>query len=142
MKRTKLLLLLFLLSMTLSGIAFAQQGVKDKAFFDAITYQWQDADDNVHTSKLTDVAKDPRQIMAMLKEVFTNTKIPGIYYGGYKADGTTREGAVSYDLSGGSNYQAFSNLTSFDVGQWSIRRGVYYPEEEGYTTLMVFVKNS
>lgn len=133
---------MFLLSMTLSGIAFAQQGVKDKTFFDAITYQWQDADDNVHTSKLTDVAKDPRQIMAMLKEVFTNTKIPGIYYGGYKADGTTREGAVSYDLSGDSNYQAFSNLTSTGVGQWSIRRGVYYPEEEGYTTLMVFVKNS
>lgn len=49
----------------------------DSAYYAQFTYSWTDADGQPHTSRLTDVATDTRQIKAMLAEVYSNPKIPG-----------------------------------------------------------------
>ena len=60
--------------------AFAQNTgpvVKDKAFFEAIKYTWTDDNEVTHESNLAQVATDPNQIIAMIREVYTNKAIPG-----------------------------------------------------------------
>lgn len=133
MKKELLTLTLVLAAATICASG-SPSVVKDKAFYEGITYQWNDGSNNSHTSNLTEVATDPHQVMALIKEVFTNRNIPGIYYGGYTQQGD-REGPVSYDIS---NYEGNTGLEN----QWKIPQGEHQPNEEGYTTLMVFVKNS
>lgn len=56
--------------------------MKDKAFYDAITYTW-DGENGTVTSKLTDKATDPYQIIALLEKVYGDPRIPGPYYSAY-----------------------------------------------------------
>ena len=53
---------------------------RDEAFFKNITYTWKDHAGTAHTSNLSEIATDPDQIIAMLKEVYTNQSIPGNYF--------------------------------------------------------------
>ncbi|MDY4462353.1 MAG: hypothetical protein SPE23_09215, partial [Sodaliphilus sp.] len=46
--------------------------VKPKSFYKGRTYTWTNANGGTVTSNLADPATDPRQIMALLKEVYTN----------------------------------------------------------------------
>ena len=62
-----LLTALFLLFGLMS--AQAQSVVHNKAYYDAITYQWNDASGVSHTNSITDLATDPYQIVALLKKV-------------------------------------------------------------------------
>ena len=103
--------------------------VKPKSYYDALTYTWDNGDgQGVRTSKATDVATDPYQIYELLRFVYRDKRFPGPTYSAYAEDGTTREDPVYYGaIEGGWN------LTSNDVDT---------PTEEGYTALIVSVKNN
>lgn len=109
----------------------AQPVVEPKSFYEGKTYTWTNANGGTVTSKLADPATDPRQIMALLKEVYTNKEIPGILQCGYTADGK-REGTIDYTVK---NKDAINKA-------YGISAGNYKPNKEGYTTLLVKVKDS
>jgi len=105
--------------------AQAQSVVYPKAYYDAITYEWTDAGGVSHTNALTDVATDPYQIVALLKKVYCDPNVPGPKYSAYTKNGE-REREVYYGpVAGGWNISADD---------------VIPPYEEGYTLLMVAVK--
>lgn len=118
----------------LSATLNAQPVVKPKSFYERRTYTWTNANGGTVTSNLADPATDPRQIMALLKEVYTNKEIPGIWQCGYTADGK-REGDIDYTIDNGW----YSNDPIYDA--YGILEGDYKPNEEGYTTLIVKVKD-
>lgn len=111
-----------------------QPVVKPKSFYEGRTYTWTNANGGPVTSNLADPATDPRQIMALLKEVYTNKEIPGIWQCGY-TDGGKREGTIDYTIDNGW----YSNDPIYDA--YGILEGDYKPNEEGYTTLIVKVKD-
>ena len=114
----------------LSATLNAQPVVKPKSFYEGRTYTWTNANGGTVTSNLADPATDPRQIMALLKEVYTNKEIPGIWQCGYTDDGQ-REGTIDYNVK---NNDAINKA-------YGILEGDYKPNEEGYTTLIVKVKD-
>lgn len=115
----------------LSATLNAQPVVKPKSFYEGRTYTWTNANNGTVTSNLADPATDPRQIMALLKEVYTNKEIPGIWQCGYTEDGK-REGTIDYKVTRDDYLNAI----------YDIPTGDYKPNEEGYTTLIVKVKNT
>lgn len=115
----------------LSATLNAQPVVKPKSFYEGRTYTWTNANNGIETSNLADPATDPRQIMALLKEVYTNKEIPGIWQCGYTEDGK-REGTIDYKVTRDDYLNAI----------YDIPTGDYKPNEEGYTTLIVKVKNT
>ena len=108
--------------------AQAQTAVHPKAYYDAIKYQWTDASGVSHENAITDEATDPYQIIALLKKVYCDPNIPGPHYSAYKEDGITREREVDYGAVGGG-----WNISADDVIK---------PYEDGYTLLMVSVKEN
>ncbi len=70
-----------LLTLTVTAvIAWAQPtAVKNRAFFEGISYNWPiNAPASAQqSSNLGEVATDPDQIIAMLREVYMNKSIPG-----------------------------------------------------------------
>lgn len=120
----------------LSATLNAKPVVKPKSFYEGRTYTWTNANGGTVTSNLADPATDPRQIMALLKEVYTNKEIPGIWQCGYTADGK-REGDIDYTIDNG-----FLGLSKDPIyNAYDIPEGDYKPNEEGYTTLIVKVKD-
>ena len=120
----------------LSATLNAQPVVKPKSFYKGRTYTWTNANGRTVTSNLADPATDPRQIMALLKEVYTNKEIPGIWQCGYTADGE-REGDIDYTIENG--VWGLSKDPIYKA--YDIPEGDYKPNEEGYTTLIVKVKD-
>lgn len=51
--------------------------VEDEAFFESKIFDWTDSTGVAHTSKLNEIATDPDQMIAMVKEIYTNKSIPG-----------------------------------------------------------------
>lgn len=129
----KIFKLLFALTAVtfLSATVSAQPVVKPKSFYEGRTYTWTNANNGTETSNLADPATDPRQIMALLKEVYTNKEIPGIWQCGYTEDGK-REGDIDYKVTKNDYLNAI----------YDIPTGDYKPNKEGYTTLIVKVKNT
>ena len=127
---TKNFLRLFAAMLMTLGVlsAQAQPAVHPKAYYDAITYQWTDASGATHENAITDVATNPYQIVALLKKVYCDPNIPGPHYSAYKEDGITREREVDYGAVGGG-----WNISDDDVIK---------PYEDGYTLLMVSVKEN
>lgn len=115
----------------LSATLNAQPVVKPKSFYEGRTYTWTNANGGTVTSNLADPATDPRQIMALLKEVYTNKEIPGIWQCGYTKEGK-REGTIDYNVTKNDYLNAI----------YDIPKGDYKPNEEGYTTLIVKVKDT
>ena len=85
-------------------------------------FEWTDGNGVKHTSTYTDVATDPYHIMELLGNAYTNTKVPGIWQGGYTAN-DEREGDAYYGTIYGWNFTGAK------------------PETEGYTTFLVQVKD-
>ena len=112
----------------------------------AITFTWSDDNRVTHTSTLAETAKEPQHIIALLKEVYTNPNVPGPYYNGYKADGTTRENPVYYGpIYGTQDIKYGSGIEDHEYRDiptgWNIT-SCTRPYNEGYTVLMVALKNS
>ena len=107
--------------------AMAQEAALTFAQYEAITYDWVDEQGRSHTSKLTDVATDPYQIVALLRTAYCDPRVPGPYFNGYAQNGTDRENEVYY----GAN-----------AGGWDIAADdVQAPTQEGYTLFLVSVKD-
>ena len=106
-------------------VASAQPAVHPKSYYDEITYEWTDASNVTHTSAITEEATDPYQMVALLKKVYCDPRLPGPEYTAYKNG--TRENPVEYGAQAGG-----WNISSSDVTK---------PYEDGYTMLMVSVKN-
>jgi len=131
MKRFFYLLFLFMLAVT----AMAQPtAVKNRAFFEGITYSWpfNTIASAQQTSNLGEIATDPDQIIAMLREVYSNKTIPGNYTRGYSAlntnEGTWSNGTatgnypVAYPAVGtlGMSSNTFENFCFSDTYGWNI----------------------
>ena len=67
----------------------------------AITFTWTDAQGVEHANSIADPATDPRHIVALLREIYINRKVPGIKKVGYSsADVTTPDsGPVTYVIT-------------------------------------------
>jgi hypothetical protein len=71
-------------SVDMKGVGFNvdDKAVRDSAFYAGITYTWP-ITTNANTSRLDTIATDPDQIIALLREVYTNPNVPGNRYRGY-----------------------------------------------------------
>ena len=139
-----------------TGNMSGPEAVRDEAFFEGITYTWAD-DEGTHTSNMTEVATKPEQIIALLKEVYTNQNIPGNLKRGYTATGgTDTYSDVSYPgigsitrASGGTysysddfgwnipNKTSFKNTTSGNYTFTYMDPTDYKPNVEGLTLLLL-----
>ena len=72
--------------------------IRDRAFFEGISYTWKENGEGAeHTNNLAEIATDPDQIIAMLREIYMNKEIPGNYKRGFDANGGNEENNdVSY----------------------------------------------
>lgn len=136
MKKFSLLLLSALLSMVFfKPPVSAQSVVKSKAYYDAITYTWNGDGGTTVTSKLTDKATDPYQIIALLEKVYGDPRVPGPYYSAY---GSWEEsGLFSYTYNEGRCDEVYYGPVT--TNGWNVT--ATKPYEEGYTVLLVAVKN-
>lgn len=120
----------------LSGIG-NQSGVpctRDSVFFAGIEYDWTDSDGGSHTSTLDEIATDPDQIIAMLREVYMNQNIPGNYKRGYTTTGADEPwNDVHYagvgTIARGSGYNSASYYTYSDSRGWNIPGNIIYGSE-------------
>lgn len=97
--------------------------VHDKAWYEQeqFDYSWTDANGISHTSKFTDIATNPYQIVALLRMAYCNTNVPGIKY--------------SPSTNSNVYYGAIGN-------GWNISSSeVTAPIEDGYTLFMIALKN-
>lgn len=126
-KRVGRLMFALLLAAAYCTSATAQSKLITEQECKQVTFNWTDKAGKAHTSNLAEKATEPEHIFALIKEVYTNPKVPGILYAGYKNDGMTREGAAYYT----------------PVPAWGIT-SVTPPsaDNEGYTVLLIKVKDS
>ncbi|MBP3738395.1 MAG: hypothetical protein J6I72_05020 [Muribaculaceae bacterium] len=91
-------------------------GTKPASFYEGIEYTWTDKDGNEKTSNLGEIATDPNQMIALLKEVYTNKNVPGNLHRGYNANGTATTGDVAYPAIGGiqRNYDSETRTYTHD----------------------------
>ena len=134
----------------------------------AITFTWTDAQGVQHTNSIADPATDPRHIVALLREIFINKKVPGIKKVGYNSatSEVPDDGVVCYTITdaaldskswpGHSGNDRFEDnnviRTIYDIptpleakdaaGKVMGHYGDYTPDDEGYTTLLVKIKRN
>ena len=110
-----------------SFTASAQEAVLTKADYEKITYSWTDESGTIHENvPITEKASNPRQIIELLSTIYKDPRVPGPKYNAYDANGK-RERETDY-----------SNVTT---NGWNVT-GVQKPTKEGYTVLIVSVKNN
>ncbi|MBR5117272.1 MAG: hypothetical protein IK100_01345 [Muribaculaceae bacterium] len=134
---------------TLIGIGIkegAPNATRDRNFFKSITYTWKKGGPNAtgaeYTSNLSEIATDPDQIIAMLKEVYTNKSIPGnLYRSNKKAsadhDNNVNYGAVGTLTSGNTSISAFADTYGWNIrpeGKDANNQTVSYIKQGTYTT--------
>ena len=113
---------------------------RDESFFDGITYTWKeggpDATGVEHTSKLTDIATDPDQMIAMIKKIYTDKTIPGNYKRGFDANGNdevnndvfyTGVGTISYNYDDVSKISDLDGYSYVDRYGWNIEGEIETP---------------
>ena len=134
-----------------------------RAEAEAIKFNWTDAKGVQHTNSIADPATDPHHIVALVREIFINKKVPGIKKVGYNsaASEVPDTGVVCYTITDNAlerkswpgypstNRFAKNNLVRdlFNIptplaakdaaGNVIGHYGDYTPDEEGYTTLLV-----
>lgn len=127
------------------------EAIRDKAFFEGITYTWKEGGvGQEHTSNLAEIATDPDQIIAMLKEVYTNKSIPGNFKRGYSSTGGSETNDVVTYTGVGTldNNHAYANSYGWNIPgnvlQSSTNSRCYYmdpdqykPYDEGVTLLLL-----
>ena len=90
--------------------------VLTKSEAQAFKYTWHDSDGNEKTNDITEEATDPAQIIALLKEIYTNKDIPGIWQAAYtENDVREREvfygGIYGYDYVRNPIYNQYSQIS-------------------------------
>ena len=127
-------------------------------------YTWVDDNGNEHINNLLDVATDPNQIIAMLREIYITPEIPGNKLRGFTEDGADESLTINGNNAYAVNYSAVGQLNSAlqytDTYGWNIptQKSVlsvtkggytynymdpteYEPNEEGLTLIMVEIKD-
>jgi len=110
-----------------------------KEWYDQFKYNWP-INTTTHESKITDKATDPDQIIALLRFIYMDKRIPGIYFAGYGSSNDNLDERVRPVYYGGI------------AGGWDIPYNAsndrytdyetYKPNSEGYTVLLVAVKDN
>lgn len=156
---------------TLRGNGIENTGTLPPSFYDNIEYTWTDANGDTQTSKLTEIATDPDQMIALMREVYTNKNLPGNFYRGYNANGEPEDEVAypaigkivanytsgvgySYEYSDaygwniGNNAQQYP-IKSYDEGTSSSSYHLKYfdpteykPNDEGLTLLLVEMRDN
>lgn len=156
---------------TLRGNGIENTGTLPPSTFDNYSYTWTDKNGDEHTSLVSEIATEPEQMIALLREVYTNKNLPGPKYRGYDANGNaetaypvpypaigtmTRFGtfgvADNYTFNDAygwgfthdeANYP--SELLLHNSGSHNYYKGLngneYKPNEEGLTLLLVEMKD-
>ena len=140
------------------GTVAGPEAIHDETFFEGITYTWKEnGNGTTHTSNLSEIATDPDQIIAMLKEVYTNKTIPGnlkrgytsgggndtysdVSYAGVGGIGRNSSGAYGYDDYLGWNIRNKTSLKSVTSGNYTFTympTTDYTPYNEGVTLLLI-----
>lgn len=142
-----------------AGNLSGPEAVRDSTFFAGITYEWP-INNPTNESDLSEIATDPDQIIAMLREVYMNKDIPGNYVRGYNdnvpsgyyvgpnrdvqytAAGTIKSDGeyVYFDDTYGWNIPSYKDLTtgtSNDVQYIYMDPTEYKPNYEGVTLLLL-----
>ncbi|MBR5085762.1 MAG: hypothetical protein IKX31_02005 [Muribaculaceae bacterium] len=125
-------------------IAWAQPtAVKNRAFYEGISYSWPfNAPVSAQqTSNLGEIATDPDQIIAMMREVYKNKNIPGNYTRGYSAlntpEGTWSNGVatgnypVAYPAVGTIAMDANADIGYNNSYGWNVDGVVYKQSPAG-----------
>lgn len=133
---------LFLCMLTVTAMA-QPTAVKNRAFFEGITYQWpfNAPSAQQQTSNLGEIATDPDQIIAMLRTVYMDQTIPGNYTRGYSAvgvnEGTWANGVatgnypVAYPAVGAIGKDANANLGYLNSFGWNVDGTVHKKASSG-----------
>ncbi len=123
------------------GLKAGEIATRDSSFFASKTYDWTDSDGNIHTSNLAEIATDPDQIIALVREVYTNTDIPGNYKRGYTSSEEIETGYnVTYPGVGtivrDNNSVSYSPSYGWDIpGDISTgTKTVSYTSSDGYAS--------
>ena len=162
--KMKLLLLMALL-LAGYGSMWGQSVVHPASWYEQFTYSWTDASNVTHSGvSITEKATDARQIVALLTEIYTNRYIPGpqqtlwdkeggpltvkqqTFYGdgdNYWTPYSVYYGPVAGGWGIGVPYQWNGTTTSSGKLRFNdtTLRGQYRPYENGYTLLLVDVKD-
>ena len=126
--------------------AYATQNIQDvggvnvthsKEWYSQFEYNWP-VGTTTHTNKITDKATDPDQIIALLRYIYMEKQIPGIYYAAYGTnnnDKDQRARQVYYGgIAGGWDIPGTADIyTDYQT---------YRPNSEGYTVLLVAVRDN
>ena len=147
------------------GIKAGEIATRDSSFYASLQpYDWTDDNGNTHTSKLTEIATDPNQIIAMLREVYTNKDIPGNYKRGFTDTGGdepwndvayTGVGTIShtgsdyttgYSWEDGYGWGIPGNIVhgyddTYDADYAHMDSTQYKPHQEGLTLLLVEMRD-
>ncbi len=142
------------------GIMSGPEAVRDSAFYAGISYKWPiNVTNPTETSRLDEVATDPDQMIALIREVYTNKSIPGNFKRGYANTGGTsyfgtHDNNVQYTGAGlierNGEYVSFSDAYGWDIPSDTLFIGssnsIYYaymdpyqykPDNEGVTLLLL-----
>ena len=114
---------------TLRGTGIEDTGTLPPSAYDAITYTWTDGEGTEHISSLSEIATDPDQMIALLKEVYTNKNVPGNKYRGYDASGNPQD-EVAYPAIGQIIADKYYEYEFTDAYGW----GMNHNEDE-YPTI-------
>lgn len=99
-------------------------------------YSWTDDNGDTHSSSLKDPATDPNQMIAMIREIYTNQNLPGNLRRGFDANGgdNTPNQEVYYTGVGGiklkdgaTNYMSAGSYDFDDIYGWGITGNIATP---------------
>ena len=122
----------------------------------AIHYTWSDGS-SVYSSDLSQTATTPAQIYSLLRHVYMDKRVPGPYTAAYEGPSTTYDaayytqdasvvnpnGSASYFLNESATRTPSRDVYYGAIGQgWNITTTDNKPTDEGYTVLLVAVKDS
>ena len=139
-KTFKRALALAMLALVAWSTAPAQEVCLTSTQYSAIHYDWTDANGTVHSEvPITQKATDPYQIYELLRTIYCDSRVPGPYYTAYDRN-DNRENPTFYGANaGGWNIIATEPTASqLEEGYRMVTR----PAQEGYTVLMVSLKNN
>jgi hypothetical protein len=101
---------------------------------DALTYSYRDINGVLHENvPSTEVATDPCQMYSLLRFIYKTKAFPGPYTSAYTADGVEERVVYYGGIAGGWN---------IDGPTGGLVSDLYKPTNEGYTALIVSVKNT
>ena len=124
----------------LGNVTGSPAALRDSTFFAGINYEWTDSLGATHLSGLDEIATDPDQMIAMMREVYTNKTIPGNFKRGFTAAGAD-EGYNDVYYSGvgeitrsSSGYSSASYYSYDDAYGWDIPGDIKYDTYSGSYT--------